>query len=424
MRLCLELGLHRPKPYQAHQVRSEQQRRKIFWSVYIFERKSALVLGRPFAVSDKDITISVPDSDYEEDAPPSDSLSTVLLRNYVLLYRIHSKIRSTLHHLRSEAPCAKVADKVASCLQKLEDWKTRMLHEVDLRTNDTSSASRRATTRSHSDSSDSAEDTPVSLKRYPGQDKAELLLEYHKARRSLMQPLLTDGGSKYSPTLADYSACVDASGQICQQYRLLHRLSALPFTLRDLHAVLIAGFTWLHCIAARPVLYNAYNAGKIGACSTVLYLIAEQWSGAKTYRDTFEIVAEKLIAKVSETQSESRGCYAEPIATTGDVSAGFSSNSRRHQPHHRSSSSSEPSGGTSLPLAGPSQPSDPYATHLYQDMVPNRVSTGSHGGNELDLSSMFGNIVEDSFASFNVEYPDDSLRELLANEGFDWFSKE
>jgi hypothetical protein len=299
MRLCLELGLHRPKPYQSHRSRSEQQRRELFWSVYVFERKSALVLGRPFAISDKDIVISLPDDESQQDGSIGSKSSTALLRNHVLIYRIHSKIRSTLHHLRSETPSAKLADKVSSCLRKLEDWKSRMLREIGSQNVDTSSTSRPTPIHSHGDSSDSAEDEPVLLQRSPGQDKAELLLEYHKARRSLLQPLLTDGGSQYSPTLADYSACADASGQICRHYRLLHRLSAMPFTLRDLHAVLIAGFTWLHCIAARPILYNAHNASAIGACSTVLYLIAEQWSGAKKYRDTFEIVADKLIAKWS-----------------------------------------------------------------------------------------------------------------------------
>ena len=66
MRQCLELGLHRPKPHGASQAQLEQQRRKLFWSVYIFERKSALVLGRPFAISDKDVDISMPDDDTQQ----------------------------------------------------------------------------------------------------------------------------------------------------------------------------------------------------------------------------------------------------------------------------------------------------------------------------------------------------------------------
>jgi hypothetical protein len=423
MRLCLELGLHRPKPYQAHQTRSEQQRRKLFWSVYVFERKSALVLGRPFAVSDKDIVISLPDDDPQEDASIGSASSTALLRNHVLLYQIHSKIRSTLHHLRSEAPSARLADKVASCLRKLEDWKSRMLREIELRIAVTTPASRPAPIHPHSDSSDSAEDDPVLLQRDSGQDKAELLLEYHKARRSLLQPLLTDGGSQYSPTLLDYSACADASGQICRHYRLLHRLSAMPFTLRDLHAVLIAGFTWLHCIAARPILYNAHNASAIGACSTVLYLIAEQWSGAKRYRDTFEIIADKLIAKVCETQVEPSNESREPLGTAGNVFARTNSSLQRSGTHAGLCESSASSRSTALPPAEASHSLETGTSLLSVNTAPFRDPITSNGVGEYDLNNMFGNMVEESFTSFDMNYADDSLRELLANEGLDWYSK-
>jgi hypothetical protein len=422
MRLCLELGLHRPKPYQAHQTRSEQQRRKLFWSVFVFERKSALVLGRPFAVSDKDIVILLPDNDSQEDASIGSASSTALLRNHVLLYRIHSKIKSTLHHLRSEAPSAKLADKVASCLRKLEDWKSRMLQEVESRTADTTSASRPAQIHSNSDSSDSAEDEPVLLKRGPDQDKAELLLEYHKARRSLLQPLLTDGGSQYSPTLSDYSACADASGQICRHYRLLHRLSALPFTLRDLHAVLIAGFTWLHCIAARPVLYNAHNASSIGACSTVLYLIAEQWSGARKYRDTFEIVADKLVSKVCEIQVGPPNESRDSLGTAGNVFTRTRSSLQSFETHARLCESSAPSGSAPLPPAEASHSSVSGTTLLSGNMAPSRDPTTLNGVDEYDLNNIFGNIAEKSFTNFDIDYADDDLRELLANEGLDWFS--
>jgi hypothetical protein len=424
MRLCLELGLHRPKPYQSHRSRSEQQRRELFWSVYVFERKSALILGRPFAISDKDIVISLPDDESQQDGSIGSKSSTALLRNHVLIYRIHSKIRSTLHHLRSETPSAKLADKVSSCLRKLEDWKSRMLREIGSQNVDTSSTSRPTPIHSHGDSSDSAEDEPVLLQRSPGQDKAELLLEYHKARRSLLQPLLTDGGSQYSPTLADYSACADASGQICRHYRLLHRLSAMPFTLRDLHAVLIAGFTWLHCIAARPILYNAHNASAIGACSTVLYLIAEQWSGAKKYRDTFEIVADKLIAKVCETQVEPPNESREPLGTAGNAITRTDSSLQSYGMHAGLCDSSTPSRSTALPLVQTSHSTDPGTTILHGIMAPIGDPSTLDGGSEYDLTNMFGNIVEESFTSFNMDYANDSLRELLANEGLDWVSKE
>jgi hypothetical protein len=411
MRQCLELGLHRPKPHGTSQVRLEQQRRKLFWSVYIFERKSALVLGRPFAVSDKDVDISMPDDDTQETGSLADISTTALHRHHILLYRIHSKIRSTLHHLRRGASNDKVHSKVTRCLEMLKEWKHNMFQAIDSRVADTNTAPG-AAALSQSDSSDSADDTKTPLARSSNLDKAELLLEYHKARRSLLQPLLTDCGPQHSPILSDYTSCADASGQICQHYRLLHRLSALPFTLRDLHAVLIAGFTSLYCIAARPALYNAQNAGAIGACSTVLYVIAEQWEGARRYRDTFETVAEKLVAMVTAAQSESRN--------TSLGSTGGNNFTHSLRPQNL--------GQGSTPLAQSqsrrwsSTDADRSLQSVSQPPTVGDASLMVEGGNS-DLPGIFGNIVEDSFATFDLAYEEDGLRELLMNEGFDWFAK-
>jgi hypothetical protein len=409
MRQCLELGLHRPKPHGVSQARLEQQRRKLFWSVYIFERKSALVLGRPFAVSDKDVDILMPDDDVQESGSISDMSTTALHRHHILLYQIHSKIRSTLHHLKRGASNEKVQSKVTRCLVMLEEWKRNMLQEIGSRAVDMTTASR-AAMLSQSDSSDSADDTQTPLARSSSLDKAELLLEYHKARRSLLQPLLTDCGPQHSPTLSDYTSCADASGQICQHYRLLHRLSALPFTLRDLHAVLIAGFTSLYCIAARPVLYNAQNAGAIGACSTVLYVIAEQWEGARRYRDTFETVAEKLVAMVTVAQSEPRSNVLE---STGGITP---------------AQGLRPQNQTQNKFPVQSQNRRWSSTDADRSFQPG-TQTSTVGGSSIvegidpDLPGMFGSIVEDSFATFDVDYEEDGLRELLMNEGFDWFAR-
>ena len=410
MRQCLELGLHRPKPHGAYQARLEQQRRKLFWSVYIFERKSALVLGRPFAVSDKDVDISIPDDDMQENGSLADMSTTALHRHHILLYRIHSKIRSTLHHLKRGASNDKVHGKVKRCLEMLEEWKQNMLQEINSRVVDTNPAPS-ATAPPQSDSSDSTDDTPTPLARSSNLDKAELLLEYHKARRSLLQPLLTDCGPQHSPTLSDYTSCADASGQICQHYRLLHRLSALPFTLRDLHAVLVAGFTSLYCIAARPILYNAQNAGAIGACSTVLYVIAEQWEGAKRYRDTFETVAERLVAMVN-VASESRN---DPLGSNGSnlLAHVVRSQDQRQNPSHTVQPQSRRWSSTDAdqPLqAGGQAAAIRNTSHMVE-------------GGDPDLPGIFGSIVEDSFATFDVDYEEDGLRELLMNEGFDWFAK-
>ncbi|KAI5195832.1 hypothetical protein AUEXF2481DRAFT_4886 [Aureobasidium subglaciale EXF-2481] len=393
MRQCLELGLHRPRPHQVHLSSLEQRRRRLFWSVYIFERKSALVLGRPFAVSDKDIeTLPPSTSDSTEvfGSPavvrqPQDTWLTVH-RHHIYLYRIHSKIRSALRCLKDTDRSHKTKDKVAACLKKLDDWKDNVHEDLGSRLSLPSSEENIAATRSSSDSSESDDEMVKPFIRSANLDRAELMLEFHKARRSLLQPLLTESGSFYTPTVADFAACADASGQICQLYRQLHRISALPFTLRDLHAVFIAGFTSIYCMATKPALYTARRASEIGACSTVLYVITEQWSSASRYRDAFEAVAERLVELVSRSENtETRNARDSYEIVHDSALAQIETRSIRRD----------------------------------NGLPPNDVQPQE----TVQTSSTFcdGNIGGDlSLFDSNTGY--DEVRELLLNEGLDWFS--
>lgn len=59
--ICIEMGLHR-KPGRittAEQAREAEIRRRIFWSCYSLDRATSIVLGRGFAISDKDINVEV-----------------------------------------------------------------------------------------------------------------------------------------------------------------------------------------------------------------------------------------------------------------------------------------------------------------------------------------------------------------------------
>lgn len=273
MRQCLELGFHRQRP--SH---DQEHRRRLFWSLYIFDRKTALILGRPFSVSEKEIEVELPldlptatpaSGDHSEDSP---YWSLRLHRNLVLLYHIHTRIRFTLYRLKNAGSKRSLDDKVVSRFQELDGW-------------------RRTALEAYREHADQLNPTLPNSER----EDAELELEYHKARRSLLQPLLTEVSSHFKSSHEHYTACAESSGQICQLYRRLHRLAALPFTLRDLHAVFVAGFTLIHCICAMPSLYDVRCANDIGACSTVLYVISEQWPSARKYRDAFEVVAERTV---------------------------------------------------------------------------------------------------------------------------------
>ncbi|KAK8055969.1 transcriptional regulatory protein [Apiospora rasikravindrae] len=59
MRQCVEQNLHaRPRP--GIDLLKEQHQRRIFWECYISDRYSSGVLGRPFAISENDISVELP----------------------------------------------------------------------------------------------------------------------------------------------------------------------------------------------------------------------------------------------------------------------------------------------------------------------------------------------------------------------------
>ncbi|KAI6818699.1 hypothetical protein KC332_g9096 [Hortaea werneckii] len=322
IRQCLELGLHRTRKSNDQDLDNEQHRIRMFWSVYIFERKTALVLGRPFALSDDDIELDLPANDCVElsmandvDRPTNDEVSPATTLSFhqfhIQLYQIHGQIRRLLRHVRESVP-RKSIHEVESLLNALDAWRHQMLETYSTEAQCVHDRSRRV--RGLTEWYTSGRRGPTLYTGYqtthPGRqrsidvERSELLLEHHKAKRTLLQALMIEGRGHFPFSKVHFLACANASGQICQLYRRLHRLRSTPFTLRDLHAVFVAGFTLVYCIFSYPEVPPAESASDLGACSTVLYVITEQWPGAKRYRDAFEMVTEKLREYTANTQGD------------------------------------------------------------------------------------------------------------------------
>ena len=55
------MGLHRVRRgiKTAEQRREDEVRRRVFWCCYSLDRSVGLVLGRPFAIADRDISVEV-----------------------------------------------------------------------------------------------------------------------------------------------------------------------------------------------------------------------------------------------------------------------------------------------------------------------------------------------------------------------------
>lgn len=62
VRLCIELGLHRRETYATLFVSDEERSTavKLFWSVYVLDRRWSFGTGMPFALQDADIDPLLP----------------------------------------------------------------------------------------------------------------------------------------------------------------------------------------------------------------------------------------------------------------------------------------------------------------------------------------------------------------------------
>lgn len=59
--VCIEMGLHKKGATSSSEslLRDAEIRRRVFWSCYSLDRVTSIVLGRTFAIADRDINIEV-----------------------------------------------------------------------------------------------------------------------------------------------------------------------------------------------------------------------------------------------------------------------------------------------------------------------------------------------------------------------------
>lgn len=148
MRQCIDLGYHRPPAIPIFPL-EEQKRRRIFWGCYVLDRQSSAILGRPFAIADEDITVSLPvvandeviksngvtDLSILHDAPSEMPTEMSVFVFFIKLRRISSRIQCDFynagrHRSRtgSSTPSSVTAaghtqNKVHQYLQELESWR-------------------------------------------------------------------------------------------------------------------------------------------------------------------------------------------------------------------------------------------------------------------------------------------------------------
>lgn len=120
-----------------------------------------------------------------------------------------------------------------------------------------------------------------------------------------------------------FDECAHRSREMCLLYRRLYQSSTIQFTWGSLHILFVGGLTYLYCLwKSKRVRRNSRQSDVINtcmACNTVLVIIAERWSQATNYRDTFEALSEKTINMICSDGAQRSNGEASFVAFDDNV---------------------------------------------------------------------------------------------------------
>ncbi|KAF2495865.1 hypothetical protein BU16DRAFT_560725 [Lophium mytilinum] len=291
MRQCIDMGFHRRTPRKIRSLMESEMRKRVFWSCYCLDRQVSIILGRPFAISDRDIDVELPldvDEAVEDpvlleqahraakiqgDQPPSKSSSMSCFIHICRLRIIESNIQQAIY--RVDQPTGATEAEVERFVVQLEQWKANMPR--DARNPDTTS---------------NVELDSMSMDGYD-----YYMVYYYKCMRFLLHPHL----SRQQTNTQFLRKCADACGGVCQTYKKLHQNVSVGFSLMALHSVFLAGLTLIYCAWISPrEVFSITASNDMTACSIVLYIITERWPGAKKYRDVFETIKQNVLDSIEE----------------------------------------------------------------------------------------------------------------------------
>ncbi|KAF2113161.1 fungal-specific transcription factor domain-containing protein [Lophiotrema nucula] len=299
--LCVELGMHR-RPTSHSPVRDPRDleiRRRIFWSCYCLDRLTSILLGRTFAISDRDINVELPSEDpifwdLTSNTPPASQDNAKKWSNIkpfihiIKLRQIQSRTQRVVfrvdidHTSRTPDDQAREDAKVAKIRTDLDDWVNNIPEPPPSVEGGPNWMYQPEPSNSYHDSRDF------------------FTLQYHKTILSLYTALL--------PSLQTsdprFISCAQSSARICATYKRLHQQKILSFTIIGLHSCFVAGLTLVYCLWRDKTLFNFDILEATRACSQCLTIFGEKWPGAVKYGEIFETLSGSVLRAIMEPESQ------------------------------------------------------------------------------------------------------------------------
>ncbi|CAI6324207.1 unnamed protein product [Periconia digitata] len=348
--VCIEMGLHRKRGSlnPAH-IRDAEIRRRAFWSCYCLDRVTSIVLGRAFAIADRDINVELPSAspefwtlthkdDYDTSMGQWSNMRPFI--HIIKLDRIQSRIHKAVFRVDKDVvrgtpeDRAKLDQKMCIIRADLDEW---IQTYPQTPKNDNRSTWMYDPESAYLDARD-----------FYG-------VQYHKAVLFLFTvflPILETSDERFV-------TCARSAASVCNAYKRLSQNKTLTYTMISLHSCFVAGLTLVYCIWRDRRLFSYEVIEATQSCSQILTIFGEKWPGAVKYRDIFDALSQslfKLTMKPTEVAPQSRS----------PPSLQLSLETQSFSPGH-SSSILKGSGAPVSPKV--SQAGKPSMSHLVTDAV-------------------------------------------------------
>jgi hypothetical protein len=294
MRQCIEWRLHMPRLSPLNLL-SEQHRRRIFWECYILDRYSSGILGRPFAISEDDISIGLPiDADDEalmtstaptlDDMPQNTSSRPTELSIFIhciKLRQISSRIHTRFYtgtgsgsHLNSMAKRGRSSGHIS--IGHVYTYFSRFQMELK---------AWRLTAPIYP--------SPRSLYERPEwhdflYEKDLMLLARGALHNIPPRSLIATGVFKEV-----FTACYVSARQVIELYANLMAKRAITWTRSYFQVIFTAGLTLIYCSNLDVVKVNAKDSDiqqSLDTCERILQFFKEKMPDAGSFTLAFELL--------------------------------------------------------------------------------------------------------------------------------------
>ncbi|KAI1410403.1 fungal-specific transcription factor domain-containing protein [Hypoxylon sp. FL1857] len=266
LRLCVDLGLH----WETEAVLSMPQavldeRRRLFWATYRFDRILVINLGRPFGIADQSINSGFPDPYSPENIGTTDVHGQRMANHIISLYKLESEIKHVLYHQLQGAtlayPRANYPLWFRDVQPRLRAWKDEI---PDI-------------TRADPDSI-------YSQQSWWDARWLNAILLLHRPN-----PLVPH------PTTDSLQTCFDAACQLITAIKTLQRDGRICVIWQCVHSLFLAGLTMIFCLWESPDVRDKARVLDVMTaaqdCASTLTALAERFPDASGCRDAFETLS-------------------------------------------------------------------------------------------------------------------------------------